>query len=113
MQSSYRRACRPVNGEVQKFSTHDFLDPQDAGEIAQVRGKNPMNLKEWVASQGGCAEVARRLGVTRQVVYIWVTGKGTPTAKRIGELIALSKGKLDFEAITKPTRSSKKQKAGA
>lgn len=68
-------------------------------------------LKKWVDDFGGVPAVARALDVTEHQVRNWLRGEQTPRAKRLNEIIRLSKGTLSFEIIFKETSRCKKKVA--
>jgi len=49
-----------------------------------------MNFKKWVTDTGGQAALARRLGVTRQAVQLWVSGQATPSDKYVMRIEIMS-----------------------
>lgn len=49
-----------------------------------------MNFKKWVNDTGGQANLARKLGVSRQAVQLWVSGQSTPSDKYVAWIEFLS-----------------------
>jgi hypothetical protein len=67
-----------------------------------------MKFIKWVAAQGGAEVIADRLGVSTQVVKLWLKGRSTPAAHNLIELVKMSNGAFGFADILKlrqfPTR---------
>lgn len=58
-----------------------------------------MRFKEWIVASGGGAAVARKLGVTRQTVNIWLRGTGSPTALMMVKIVRVSRGVVSYADI--------------
>lgn len=58
-----------------------------------------MSLDNWLVKHGmSCAEIARRLGVTRQAVTSWVRGETRPGLVRARQIELLTGGAVGLSA---------------
>jgi len=59
-----------------------------------------MLLLEWMkATETSVAELALSLGVTKQAIYLWLSGENCPNAKSLLALYRLTKGKVTVESF--------------
>ena len=59
-----------------------------------------MSLLEWMKNTGtSVAELALKLGVTKQAIYLWLSGENCPNAKSLLGLHRLTKGKVTVESF--------------
>lgn len=56
-------------------------------------------FRKWIQDNGGPRYVAPKIGMTERVVYNWIEGKGSPTAKNMHFLVAYSGKKFDYNDI--------------
>lgn len=63
-----------------------------------VTADSGARFRDWLATQGD-GKVALALGVTRQAVYYWRTGRGKPKPALAAQLIMLAAGALVFTDI--------------
>lgn len=65
----------------------------------------PRQRQRWETSFGkwvmtaGVSSLADQLGVTRQAVYHWVSGRAIPPPSRAVDIIRLSDGALGFQDL--------------
>lgn len=60
-------------------------------------------LSRWMRDSGTTAPaVAEQLRVTRSAVYRWASGKGTPSALHLADLVALTGGRLSVADLARP-----------
>ena len=59
-----------------------------------------MSLLEWMkATDTSVASLALSLGVTKQAIYLWLSGENCPNAKSLLGLQRLTKGKVNVESF--------------
>ena len=59
-----------------------------------------MSLLEWMEStETSVASLALSLGVTKQAIYLWLSGENCPNAKSLLGLHRLTKGKVSVESF--------------
>jgi len=59
-----------------------------------------MSLLDWMKNTGtSVAELALHLGVTKQAIYLWLSGENCPNAKSLFGLHRLTKGKVTVESF--------------
>lgn len=58
-----------------------------------------MTLKEIIENTGGVAALAKKLGVTRQSIYVWLDKKSVPRSATIQKLNSLSNGQFDVTCL--------------
>ena len=51
-----------------------------------------MNLRAYVDENGGSAQLAERLGVTREAVDHWIAGRRTPRRKMVLKIQEVTRG---------------------
>ena len=72
----------------------------------KITPQKKMTLQEYIEKHGAI-KVAAGLGASTNPVYEWASLKRQPSFFYACKLIALSKGKLDFESIYRPFYSPK------
>ena len=57
----------------------------------------PMKLSDWMKATGiTVAELAKLLGISRQSIYLWLSGDTSPSAKHVEALRVLSGDSLNL-----------------
>lgn len=68
-----------------------------------------MRLLDWVESKGGYVVVGELLGVTRQAVYYWSSGRSIPNVEMMRKIVAVSNGAVSLEEIVNGARVRKRK----
>lgn len=70
-----------------------------------------MKLSVWIDQNGGRSAVAKKLGVSRQVMTYWFTSRTSPKWSTIYKIHVLSKGKVTAREIFEETNHYARQLA--
>ena len=58
-----------------------------------------VKFRTWIGDFGGPVKLAKALGLTRQAVYYWLSGKQSPRKTHMKQIIELSKNKLTYSDL--------------
>ena len=61
-----------------------------------------MKLRDWLKERGMLpSEFARRVGVSRCTVHLWLSGKAHPTYKNYIKIKEITDGRVKYEEVYK------------
>lgn len=68
-------------------------------------------LVAFISKNGGTIGISKRLGVTRNAVYAWITRKVLPQAITMQRIVKLSKGRVSYDSMIDSYRTAQNGKS--